>query len=333
MSYMYAVARLRAMENRFLEAAFFSRLMDCISIEEALKSLTETVYAQWLPHAEGESSFDKVIDDELLHTFEELKQFVPDKELLALYRMPYDFNNIKVVLKSLFKVKDGGERRYDLLSPLGFVETERVILALEGEEYSLLPYGLGGVIPRCWTTWEQTKNIQSVEILLDDAMFSAMLELAQNLKMPVLTDWVRQKIDAENLRNALRLQRMKYETLSALPFFHKGGTLVPADLGKLLSEPLEAWSKALSHKDIGRIFDTIQDRSDVQLCLSEVSLALEEHLIHFLEKRKYVTTAPENVILYLLYKELEARNLRVALVSVSNGLNRDHARRLLSHVR
>ncbi|MDR1740398.1 MAG: V-type ATPase subunit, partial [Synergistaceae bacterium] len=45
---MYALSRLRAMENRFLDAPFFSRLMESATIDDAVKSLSDTVYGRWL---------------------------------------------------------------------------------------------------------------------------------------------------------------------------------------------------------------------------------------------------------------------------------------------
>ena len=52
-----------------------------------------------------------------------------------------------------------------------------------------------------------------------------------------------------------------------------------------------------------------------------------------LEKAKYSMDAPANVLLYLLSKEAEARNMRVALVCVAGGLDREFGRRLLSNGR
>jgi V/A-type H+-transporting ATPase subunit C len=335
---VYAVARLRAMENRFLDASFFSRLIDSETLEDALKSLGETVYSQWL--GASDVKFDQVIDNELIATCNELTQFVPDRELLDICRMPYDFNNVKVILKSLFKAREGGERRYDLLTGLGAVDTDSLIMALEGEEYGFLPYGLGDVIPHCWSAWEQSKDPRQAEILLDGHLFAAMKALAETLEEKLkkerlttaIVGWVQHKIDAENLRNAVRLSRMNVDPSSALVFFHRGGTIRPDDVAKLMGEPLESWSKTLSHTDIGAALEAVQDRSDVRSALAEISKALDEYLIRALEKAKY-GSAPENVILYLLRKEEEARNLRIALVCVANGLNREFARRLLSHAR
>lgn len=332
MSYMYAVARLRAMENRFLDSAFFLRLLDNSTLDDALKSLGETVYAQWLSVG-TDAGFDRIIDEELGYLYDELRQFVPDRALLDLYCMPCDFNNVKVILKSLFRVREGGERRYDLLSKLGSIDTERMILAIEGEDYGLLPWGLIDVIPRCWSVWEQTKNPQAVEMILDDHLFASMAAVAESLKMPAVVEWVRHKIDTENLKSAVRLRRMNTDPAVALPFFHKGGTLRPDDLAKLVGEPLDTWGKTLSYTDIGTALDSVQDRSDLQSVLIEISNALDAYLIRVLDGAKYSSTAPENVILYLLHKDMEARNLRTALVCVANNLNREFARRLLSHVR
>ncbi|MBQ3763592.1 MAG: V-type ATPase subunit, partial [Synergistaceae bacterium] len=231
MSYVYTVARLRGMENHILDTAFFSRLMDSAGVDDALKALGETSYSQWIS---GNGNFDKAIDQEMLATFDELVSFVPDKELIDLLRLSYDFHNVKVLLKGLFKVR-GGEaegRRYDLLSKLGTVDTEELTNAIETEEYSYLPYGLTDLIPQCWQLWDATKNAQAVELLIDHQMFAAMLKLAESLKMPEIIQWVKFRIDAENLRSAVRLARMKYESSKALAFFHDGGTISPDVMAK-----------------------------------------------------------------------------------------------------
>ena len=333
MSYVYAVARLRGMENHILDTAFFSRLMDSAGIDDALKALGETSYSQWI--SQNGNNFDKAIDSEMLSTCEELKTFVPDKELLDIFRLPYDFHNVKVLLKGLFKVR-GGEsegRRYDLLSKLGTINTEELMNAIETEEYGFLPYGLTDLIPQCWQLWDATKNAQAVELLIDHQMFSAMLKVAEDLKMPDVIHWVRSRIDAENLRSAVRLSRMKYDSPKALPFFHEGGTVRPDDMAKLLSEPQETWSRLLSHTDIGGVLSALQDSGDIKTSLSEVSKSLDDYLIKVLENAKYSMDAPANVLLYLLTKEAETRNMRVALVCVAGGLDREFGRRLLSNVR
>ena len=332
MSYVYTVARLRGMENHILDAAFFSRLMDSAGIDDALKALGETSYSQWIS---GNDSFDKAIDSEMFATFKELESFVPDKELIDIFRLPYDFHNVKVLLKGLFKVRGGDSegRRYDLLSKLGTIDAEELKTAIETEEYSFLPYGLTDLIPQCWQLWDAGKNPQAVELLIDHAMFRAMLNVAEGLKMPDVVRWVKSRIDAENLRGAVRLARMKYDSAKALPFFHEGGTIRPDDMAKLLNEPQETWSRLLSHTDIGAMLGALQESGDIKASLSDVSKSLDDYLVRVLDKAKYSMDDPANVLLYLLTKEAETRNMRVALVCVAGGLDREFGRRLLSNGR
>ena len=126
---------------------------------------------------------------------------------------------------------------------------------------------------------------------------------------------------------------MGVDPAGGLAFFHPGGTIRPDDVARLLGEPPETWGKLLSHTGIGAALDVLQDRSDLRSTLSDVSKALDEYLIRVLEGARYSMDAPANVLLYLLTKEAEARNLRIVLVCVASGLNREFARRLLSHVR
>lgn len=333
MSYVYTVARLRGMENHILDTSFFSRLIDSPNVAEAMKALGETSYAQWLSQADG--GFDKAIDAEILATCRELEQFVPDKGLLRIFRMPYDFHNMKVLLKSLFRVRGGDAdgRRHELLSNLGTFSVEEMTAAVETEEYGHLPYGLADVVPQCWAAWDQTKSAQAAELLLDHHMFKAMLKEAESLGMKEVTAWVKSRIDAENLRSAVRLARMKYDPARGLPFFHDGGTIRAEDAAKLLGEPMETWGKSLSHLGIGAVLQSLSDQSDMQAAMSDISKSLDEYLIHVLDRVRYSTNSPANVLLYLLVKDAEARNMRIALVCVAGGLNREFARRLLSNVR
>ncbi|MBR1657863.1 MAG: V-type ATPase subunit [Synergistaceae bacterium] len=321
------------MENHILDTAFFSRLMDSAGIDEALKALGETSYSQWI--SQNGNSFDKAIDSEMAATFQELETFVPDKGLLDIFRLPYDFHNVKVLLKGLFKVRSGEleGRRYDLLSNLGTVDPEELKNAVETEEYGYLPYGLTDLIPQCWQLWDATKSAQAVELLIDHQMFKAMLNVAESLKMPDVIHWVKSRIDAENLRSAVRLARMKYDSAKALPFFHEGGTIRPDDMAKLLNEPQETWGRLLSHTDIGAVLGALQDSGNIKAALTDVSKSLDDYLIKVLENAKYSMDAPANVLLYLLTKEAETRNMRVALVCVAGGLDREFGRRLLSNGR
>ena len=131
--YGYAVARLRALENRLLDESVLQRMIDCDTLEAALKVLGETPYSAWLMELKSPLEFDRAIEAELHHSYTEIETFVPDGELVGLLRLVYDVHNVKTLLKSQFLTVRGEKRRLDLLTSLGTIDTDRLILAIEGE--------------------------------------------------------------------------------------------------------------------------------------------------------------------------------------------------------
>ena len=329
--YGYAVARLRAMSGNFVEDSVLQRILESEDLEGALKVLGETVYSAWLVELKGSGDFDRVIEAELASVYEEVSRFVPDVRLVQLFRLPYDFHNVKVLLKSIILVREGGERRFDLLTSLGNIPTDDLIMAMESEDFRLLSFGLHSIVPAALALWEQTKDILEVEKILDTGLFTAMRKLAAESGIEGARLWVRGKIDGENLRNLLRLKRMDTDVSVAGSFLHEGGFLSKERLLSLLSEPVESWPRAIAFADAARTFAEVQDASDLNALLVDMEKVIDDYVASILEKAKYNAFAPENILAFLWRKELEAKNIRIALVSVANNTDRTLARGLLRH--
>ncbi len=329
--YGYAVARLRAMSGNLVEDSVLQRILESEDLEGAFKVLGETVYSAWLVELKGSGDFDHVIESELVSVYDEVQRFVPDVRLVQLFRLPYDFHNVKVLLKSAVLLREGGERRFDLLTSLGNIPSDDLIMAMESEDFRLLSFGLHTIVPAAFALWEQTRDILEVEKILDIALFAAMKKLAVESGVEGALLWVRGKIDGENIRNLLRLKRMETDTSTAAGFLHEGGFLSRERLLSLLSEPVESWPKAIAFADVARAFSEIQDVSDLSALLVEMERIIDDYVAYMLEKAKYKAFAPENILAFLWKKELEAKNIRIALVSVANNTDRTLAKGLFRH--
>lgn len=327
--YGYSVARLRAMENRLLEDSVLQRLVESDDLENALKILGETSYSSWLVELKANSEFDKAIELELEFVYSEIAKFVPDARLVDICRLPYDFHNVKVLLKSHILQREGGDRRFDLLTALGKISTDDLILAVESEDYRLLPFGLHSAIPRCLNMWEQTHDILEVEKLLDSLLFSEMKKLADEIGVDAVSKWLRGRIDAENLRNLLRLKRMELDSAVVSSFLHDGGWVSVERLLSMLGEPVEGWGRVLSFADIGGVLMHAQETSDLGSLIVEMEKVLDEYTTGILRKAKYGAFSPENVLYYIWSKEMESKNLRMILVAIANDTDRDLVRGLI----
>ncbi|MEG1836939.1 MAG: V-type ATPase subunit [Synergistaceae bacterium] len=330
-AYGYAVARIRAMEHRLLDAGLLQRMVEAEDLASALKILGETSYSSTMTSQSGDVSFDKMLESELHATYEEVGSFTPEKELLDLLRYQYDFHNIKVLIKSIYNVTTGGKKRWDLLTSLGSYPVDEMISNVESEEYKFLPLGLKSLVPSCFAILEQTKDILEVERLLDDRLFEVMKETAAELGLKDSVSWIQTRIDGENIRTLLRLKRFNYDSAKTLPFMHIGGTLDINLLVSLIAEPFEGWKRALEFTSFGNTLNQI----DASCSFSELILSLEKVLDeYYLDKLaicRYSATAPENILAYLYAKEQEIKNVRMILVAKTSGGDLEQLRRLLRH--
>ncbi len=331
--YGYAVARLRALENRLLDESVLQRMIDSDTLEAALKVLGETQYSALLMELKSPQEFDKAIEAELQRIYAEAETFVPDKELVGLLRLVYDVHNVKTLLKSQFLLSGGEKRRLELLTSLGNIDIDKLVLAIEGEEYWELPYGFSQAIPEALAAWEQNHDALAVEKILDSIYFKALLALAAKLNMAQVTNWVRSRIDGENLKTLLRLSRIDIEQAAIPSFLHEGGSLPINRLTPLVTEPVENWARMLAFSDIGALLTPFSEGENFNALLVQYEKNLDNFITGVIAKSRYSAFEPANVVRYLWIKEIEAKNLRVILVSVANGLDKEQIRGLLRDVR
>jgi len=326
-AYGYAVARIRAMEPLLLDASQLQRMLDADGSDGALKIVAETNYARWM--TDGDRRYDTALEAELAATFDEFVTFVPDRELIDVFRAPYDFHNVKVLLKSLFKVRSGGKRRYDLLTRLGTVPVDDLASKIESEEYDLLPFGLSRLIPACMSVWEQSRDIVEIERILDGGLFAAISSLAASVGEPGMVKWAKARVDSENIRNLLRVKRFGFDASSAANFLHEGGTIAPSALAPLVTEQFDGWGRALSYSDVGLAISVISDEGDFDKLIVALERTLDDYCASVLSSAKYSPNAPENVLAYLWAKEMEVRNIRTILVSKGMNSDREEVRRMM----
>lgn len=328
-AYGYAVARIRAMEHRLLDAGLLQRMIEAEDLNSALKILGETSYSSTMSSQTGDADFDKMLESELQATYEEVLAFTPEKELLDLLRYQYDFHNVKVLIKSLYNVANGGKKRWDLLTSLGTYPVDEMISNVEAEEYRFLPKWLKDIVPECLTILEQTKDMLEVERLLDDKLFEVMKTTAAALGLKDCVSWIQTRIDGENIRTLLRLKRFNYDSAKALPFMHTGGTLDLSLLVSLIAEPFEAWKRALEFTSFGNTLAQIDASGSFSELILSLEKAFDEYYLDKLAECRYSAAAPENILAYVYAKEQEIKNVRMILVAKTSGGDTERLRRLL----
>ena len=121
------------MERNLLTGARMDRMVDAPTAADAAKVLQEIGYGDFSP--DSQASLGQALAQERDKTFQELYQFVPDQSVVDVFRVKYDYHNIKTLLKA----RSTGQDPSPLLVEAGRVEVRRLREAVEEGKLDLLP--------------------------------------------------------------------------------------------------------------------------------------------------------------------------------------------------
>ena len=102
--YLFLSARIRAMERRLLTAQRLEQLLTAPSVEACAQLLSEWGYAP----VHDEPSLQAALSAQREAVFADVSRFMPDAEVLDVFRLKYDYHNIKTLLKLCPKGKVQG---------------------------------------------------------------------------------------------------------------------------------------------------------------------------------------------------------------------------------
>ena len=100
--------------------------------------------------------------------FQELYQFVPDRSVVDVFKVKYDYHNVKAVLKSLAVGADTGR----LLVDAGRVPAEKLAKALEEGDYTALPEKMQAPCREAHEVLSATGDPQQSDFILDARLLS-----------------------------------------------------------------------------------------------------------------------------------------------------------------
>ena len=217
-AYLCLSAMLRAREPRMLTADRAGRMLEASGFEESAKLLGDCGYEDL--SGLSAAGIDAALSERRAAILAELENLVPDKELVELFRLKYDYHNAKAVLKG----EAMGTDPLRLMSVSGRIEPEKLKSAYDEERISDLPPVLGAAMVEAGSTLARTANPQLADFELDEAYFTEMKAIADKLENPFLSGYVRLLIDAANLKSAVRTARMHKSADFLSSVLIKGGT-------------------------------------------------------------------------------------------------------------
>jgi V/A-type H+-transporting ATPase subunit C len=254
--------------------------------------------------------------------FRELEGLVPDPAALDLFRMKYDYHNIKVLIKSAAMEQEDSA----LLSESGRIPRETLLRCFRDDRLRDLPGAIGAAAEEARNLLSRSANPQLSDFLLDKAYFAELQEKAEALNSDFARGYVQILADATNLRSAVRILRMGKD----IGYLREA--LVP---GGSISE--ERIVSGIAGEGIASVFAGTALAKAAQLGADAVSggtltgfeLACDNALNAYLADAKRASFGEECVLAYIAGQESELTAVRMILTGRLAGVPSDTIRERL----
>lgn len=318
--HLFISTYLRCQEKNLLTAARMERMIDAPTLEDAGKVLQEIGYGDFSANSDRE--LNAALSREREKLFADLYRYVPDRSVVDVFRVKYDYHNLKALLKARAMGLDGKR----LLVDAGRVDVDTLARAVAESGWDLLPEALAAAAREAEEVLGTTGDPQRGDFVLDRAYYREMLAASEATGSDLLTDYVRAAIDAANLRSAVRALRMGKDGDFLRRVLFEGGT-VPVDrvaaaaLGGKLEEvfastPLRA-AAALGEQ-------AVQGGG-----LTRFEKACDDAVTACAAQAKGVPFGVEVVIGYLVAKEIEFTAVRIIMSGRMAGIDGETIRERL----
>ena len=320
--FIQSSTRLRVLEKEFLKSENFIRISETETLEDALRSLSDTVYNKYINKLSSPTEYEYILKEELTNFYDELFDISPSKIPVKLLTLKYFYHNLKVLIKEDIGKKDLKEL-YMNIGDFDLKEYKDALLkGSKKNKYFEL-------ITRVEELYEEKKDPQLIDIYLDNAYFTELLELAKESKVDLFIKYAKNLIDFTNIRTLLRAKKQEKSVEFLRSIIIEGGNVREETyfdlLNRDISSDTDAFKKLEIYKYIKEALDSFKERGN----LSDFEREMDNYFIDLIKDVKYITYGPEVVFANALAKEMEIKNLRIILVSKLNGLDSEFIREKL----
>ncbi len=326
--YVQAVPRIRSIENKLLDKAKIERLVDSNSADEAFKILQETSYGTLMANLKRPEEYEILLSNELKKLYSFMYEIAPEKELIDIMSIRYDYHNIKVLLKSEILGKDFSS----LLIPVGTIKTSDLKTYISTENYGDLHSMMREGIKESKESFKEDKDPQKIDVILDNYMYKDLYSRAHSLNEPYLIKFIQTNIDLINLKTLLRVKKQNKSRKFLEETLLENGKIDKSSLVELLSVSLENIINKLQYSDYINVIKLGIEEYAQSKKLNIFEKLSDNFIMNFIKDAKYVSFGVEPVLAYIFAKENEIRLVRIIMVGKLNNINAELIRERLRDI-
>lgn len=316
--YLAISARIRAMENMLLTQPRMEKILDARREEEITKVLQDCNYFSGQFNPSEPAEMDAALTFVRGRMFNDMLTSAPDKRFVDIFRMKYDYHNLKALLKGAAL----GKNVDNILMDIGRVPLQDLRFAVANDDVSGLPICLGEALVETREVLNTTRDPQLSDVLMDQWYFKDMSTLAEEIGSAFVQGYVRTRIDGVNLRILVRTIRMGKSAEFLKGTLVDGGNV---DLGTLLKIGMDrgtGLAEAFSSTDLR---DAAVEGAAILKggAMTQFEKLCDDGVAGYMAVAQTVPFGEEPLLAYMAAHETEFINLRILLMGRITGLSND----------
>lgn len=314
--YLYSTSRVRSIEKHMLTRERAEKMIDAKSMEDALRVLDDCYYGNG-NELENYNDYETLLTEEHKKTYDFIRSVAPDVEHFNIFLYPYDYHNLKVLMKNEYLNKD----EEGTLVNTGSIDIKVLKHALKERSFSELTDNMGKALKEVIEEFPKTRDPQLIDIIFDKYCFDEMLKAAEKSKNKFIVDYVKMQIDSINVRTYVRLKKMNKSWDFFNKVFLKGGTIHESIFIKNYDEPFDKFGELLLAYDFKDEFlegtETLTETGK----FTKLEKLLDNKLMEHVKAAKYVPYGIEALAGYLIAKDNEIKIARIILAGKTAGIS------------
>lgn len=286
-----------------LSPARVERLIEASADEDVRRILTDCGYPDG--GVDSSEAIEALLQGKRRETEELLESICPDGRIVDVFKVKFDYHNLKVYLKA----EAMGTAADGLYSASGRVVPEALREALRQGNLRDLPQDMAQAYPEARELLGRTGDPQAVDFLLDRACAAEMARIAGETGSAFLQGYVRLWVDAMNLKAMVRTHRLgKDASFLALALLPGGSVSQEAALRSYGRELRQAFHGALE-----QAAEAGERALRGETTLTEFERRCDNALLGYLRESRKVSFGEQPLVAYLAAREEELKAVRTIL--------------------
>ena len=316
---------IRVMEKRLLGSDSIRRISEAPDTSETLKQISGNSSYDFSSLNRTED-YETVLKQELEDTYRLLYKISPQKAVVDILAAKYIFYNSKVAMKAKYTGKSADYLFSPITEPAGSVLTEYI---RNGEQSEFIPEYIKQAVRDAENAYEEAKDPQDIDIILDTHMFRHMLLLCGEVKNGFITEYTKMCVDFHNIKALMRIKSMDKGTRFLNKCLVSGGLTDTEFFLSHYDKSPDVIASVFYYKYFGDMMKKGIETYNRTGNFSELEKLFDDYLIEYTKKSKYIAFGPEVLFTYLLSKENEIRQVRILITCKNNGIRTETLRERL----